>query len=128
MTEGRGRQRPQPLGIFAPFVRNEHEKQVWRPRNCQTPFPYFSPVTCHFLLVSRARVRHNTPQRDTPDEAVTNELEPYVGRTDVVRPQCAEAKMSGIGEELVEVKETRQEDSPMGDCPWGWRTHNCEME
>jgi hypothetical protein len=38
-----------------------------------------------FFLAFSARTRHNTLQWNTPDEAATNELEPDVGRTDVVR-------------------------------------------
>ena len=40
-----------------------------------------------FLLPCPPPVRHNTPQTNNPDEAATNELEPFVGRTDVVRPK-----------------------------------------
>ncbi len=38
----------------------------------------------HFSLACSARIRHNPRQRNTPDEAVTNELEPCMGRTNVV--------------------------------------------
>lgn len=45
----------------------------------------FSPVTCHFSLVASAPIRHNPPQRNTPDEAATKELEPDADSTHVVR-------------------------------------------
>ena len=38
-----------------------------------------------FFLACFARSCHNRPQRNFLDEAATNELEPFVGRTDVVR-------------------------------------------
>ena len=49
--------------------------------------PLFLPVTYHFSLAFSARSRHNTAQRDTPDEAATNKLEPGVGQMNVVRPK-----------------------------------------
>jgi hypothetical protein len=56
----------------------------------RTAAHHFSPITLvffHFLLACSARIRHNTSQIDTLDEAATNELVSHAGRTDVVRPK-----------------------------------------
>jgi hypothetical protein len=55
------------------------------------PFTRVTLRTCGPAAVFPLPARHPSaiilPQRNTPDEAATNELEPDVGRTDMVRPE-----------------------------------------
>ncbi len=58
----------------------------WQPTtDYWLPTAAFVSVTCQFSLAGSASVRHNTLQRNTPDEAATNGLEPLADQIDVAK-------------------------------------------